>query len=202
VRLILLHSRLRFKHECDGWERTGKWRGKLRNLEAKFALGDLDRAHAAASALGYRTHASFTQRDTFFACAHGKLKLREQSPEAWLIHYRRDRESGLMLSHYEIVQVADPARLREMLTLALGVTAEVRKLRTLLVRRNVRLHLDRVDTLGGFGEIEAVLADAVEAATDGGVGAARAAVAELLGALGVRPDELIEASYFELMARG
>jgi adenylate cyclase class IV len=89
-----------------------------------------------------------------------------------------------------------------MLTLALGVTAEVRKLRTLLVRRNVRLHLDRVDTLGGFGEIEAVLADAVEAATDGGVGAARAEVAELLGALGVRPDELIEASYFELMARG
>ena len=122
------------------------------------ALGDLDAARAAALALGYAAKASFIQRDTFFVVARGKLKLREQPPEAWLIHYERDRESGLMLSRYDIVPVADSTRTREMLARALGVLAEVRKHRTLLARRNVRFHLDRVETLGGFGEIEAVLA--------------------------------------------
>src|SRR5580658_349164 len=115
----------------------------MRNLEAKFRLGDLDAARAAALALGYTASASFIQRDTFFVVARGKLKLREQPPEAWLIHYERDRESGLMLSRYDIMPVADSTRTREMLARALGVLAEVHKHRMLLTRRNVRFHLDR-----------------------------------------------------------
>lgn len=173
----------------------------MRNLEAKFALGDLDAARAAALELGYTARASFMQRDTFFVVARGKLKLREQPPEAWLIHYERDRESGLMLSRYEIVPVADPAHTREMLARALGLLAEVRKHRTLLTRRNVRLHLDRVETLGGFGEIEAILDQRSEADAGEEAVSARAAVDELLGVLGVGAGELIDVSYFELMAR-
>ena len=88
-----------------------------------------------------------------------------------------------------------------MLARALGVLAEVRKHRTLLTRRNVRFHLDRVETLGGFGEIEAVLGEGSESGTGDGAGSARAAVDELLGALGVGASELIEVSYFELMTR-
>jgi predicted adenylyl cyclase CyaB len=173
----------------------------LRNLEAKFALGDLDAARVAAVELGYTARASLLQRDTFFAVAHGKLKLREQPPEAWLIQYERDRESGLMLSRYEIVSVADQARTRDILARALGVIAEVHKHRTLLIRRNVRLHLDRVETLGGFGEIEAILDEGSEADAGEGAVRARAAVDELLEALGVGAGELIEVSYFELLAR-
>ena len=102
----------------------------MRNLEAKFRLGDLDAARAAALGLGYAPAPDFIQRDTFFVVARGKLKLREQPPAAWLIQYERDRESGLMLSRYEIVPVADPERTREMLARALGVLAEVRKHRS------------------------------------------------------------------------
>ncbi len=167
----MLHGRGSFKHAFErGVEaRTSEIREGLRKYRVRcatwrpnFRLGDLDAARAAALALGYTASASFIQRDTFFVVAHGKLKLREQPPEAWLIHYERDRESGLMLSRYEIVPVADPTRTREMLARALGVLAEVHKHRTLLTRRNVRLHLDRVETLGGFGEIEAVLGEGSE----------------------------------------
>jgi predicted adenylyl cyclase CyaB len=171
----------------------------MRNLEAKFRLGDLDAARAVALALGYTPSANFIQRDTFFVVARGKLKLREQAPAAWLIRYERDRESGLMLSHYEIVPVADPARTREMLAHALGVLAEVRKHRSLHTRRNVRLHLDRVETLGNFGEIEAVLDE--ESGKGDAADSARAPVDELLAALGVGASELIEVSYFELIMR-
>jgi len=173
----------------------------MRNLEAKFRLPDLDAARMAALALGYTASASFVQRDTFFVVAQGKLKLREQPPEAWLIHYERDRESGLMLSRYDIVPNAEPTRTREMLARALGVLAEVHKHRTLLIRRNVRFHLDRVETLGDFGEIEALLGERSEGGTGDGPDSARAAVDELLGALGVGARDLIELSYFELMAR-
>lgn len=167
----------------------------MRNLEAKFKLARLDDARVSARALGYRAEASFTQRDTFFAVAHGKLKLREQPPDAWLIHYGREAQGALMLSRYEIVPVTEPARTREMLARALGVVGEVRKHRTLLTRRNVRFHLDRVEGLGDFGEIEAVLNDGQSA------GAARADVDELLRALGIGAGELIDVSYFELMER-
>ena len=106
-----------------------------------------------------------------------------------------------MLSRYEIATVADVTRTREMLVGALGVLAEVRKHRTLLTRRNVRFHLDRVETLGGFGEIEAVLGEGDEDSTGDDSGSARAAVDELLSALGVGARELVDVSYFELMTR-
>lgn len=167
----------------------------MRNLEAKFKLTRLDDACISALELGYSVVASFAQHDTFFTVAQGKLKLRAQPPDAWLIHYERGAEGALMLSRYDIVPVAEPTRTREILAGALGVAAEVRKHRTLLTRRNVRLHLDRVEGLGNFGEIEAVLGENQDA------GEARADVDELLGALGIGAGELIDVSYFELMGR-
>jgi predicted adenylyl cyclase CyaB len=165
----------------------------MRNLEAKFRLRDLPAAREAATAIGYKVTASLTQHDTFFIVANGKLKLRQQADEAWLIHYERGAEGELMLSSYQIVPVTEPERVREILSRALGLVGEVRKHRTLLTRQNVRFHLDRVADLGDFGEIEAVLGDGESSA------AARTAVRELLGALRVNPGDLIRVSYLELM---
>ncbi|HYB90005.1 MAG TPA: class IV adenylate cyclase [Candidatus Binataceae bacterium] len=165
----------------------------MRNLEAKFRLPDLSGARARAEALGYAVRGVLDQRDTFFRVARGKLKLREEASGAWLIHYRREGRHSLMLSNYEIVPAADGANTRAMLADALGVIAEVRKQRTLLTRSNVRLHLDRVEGLGSFGEIEAVIAGG------GDPDASRIAVDELLAALGIGRADLIDVSYFELM---
>jgi predicted adenylyl cyclase CyaB len=165
----------------------------MRNLEAKFRLADLGAARTRADAIGFGFRGMLVQRDTFFSVPHGKLKLREQPDGAWLIHYRREEAKGLELSDYEIATVAQPEATRAMLSAAIGVIAEVRKQRTLLVRSNIRLHLDRVDGLGDFGEIEVVLGEVDEAESN------RAPVAEILGALGVREAELIGVSYFELM---
>jgi predicted adenylyl cyclase CyaB len=166
----------------------------MRNLEAKFRLPDHAAARARAEAIGFVVRATLEQRDTFFAVSNGKLKLREESGRASLIHYRRAREAGLDLSNYEIAETPNPEAIRAMLAGALGVVAEVRKRRTLLMRRNVRLHLDRVDGLGDFGEIEAVLADGDIAAAFSGE------VAEILAALDVRAGDLTEKSYFEMIS--
>jgi predicted adenylyl cyclase CyaB len=167
----------------------------MRNLEAKFHLDNIDSARCSAIAIGFAARATIRQRDTFFRVSNGKLKLREESDRAALIHYRRAPAGALELSDYTIVPVADPAAMRAIFADALGVLAEVRKSRELLTRRNVRLHLDRVDGLGDFGEIEAVLEEGEAAELY------RAEVAEILAALGIPERELIDASYFELTQR-
>jgi adenylate cyclase, class 2 len=168
----------------------------MRNLEAKFRIVDVRQARARAEAIGFALRATLVQRDKFFAVAHGKLKLREEAEGAALIHYRRVHQGALEVSDYEIVPVTDPAPLHAMLIGALGVIAEIRKVRTLLMRRNVRLHLDRVEGLGSFGEIEAVVA--AEEAPE----IYRAEVDGILAALQIAPADLIGESYFELMSRG
>jgi adenylate cyclase class 2 len=167
----------------------------MKNLEAKFRLIDLGQAEARATALGYTRRATLNQRDTFFRVAKGKLKLREENGSAVLIYYHRSESGPLMLSNYEIVPVADPLRTLRILTDALGTIAVVEKVRTLMMRDNVRLHLDRVANLGDFGEIEAVIAAGDDPERS------RAAVDEILAALGVRQADLIDVSYFEMLAK-
>ncbi|MGH7813658.1 MAG: class IV adenylate cyclase [Candidatus Binataceae bacterium] len=167
----------------------------MRNLEAKFRLADLADAERRAAGLGYARRAILRQRDTFFRVANGKLKLREEPGNSVLIHYRRGHRGSLMLSDYEIVPISEPERTRKMLTDALGTIAVVEKERILMIRENVRFHLDRVEALGDFGEIEAVIGDGDDPECG------RAAADRLLAALGIAPPELIEVSYFELMQR-
>jgi predicted adenylyl cyclase CyaB len=165
----------------------------MRNLEAKFRLQELAQAQRKAEAIGFILTEVFTQHDTFFFTGSGKLKLREQAGNAWLIHYNRDHSRELELSNYEIVVVAEPIATRAMLVAALGAQAEVRKERTLLMRGNIRLHLDRVEGLGDFGEIEAVLREGDRAETY------RSEVGQILAALDVSDADLIGVSYFELI---
>jgi len=164
----------------------------MRNVEAKFPLGDIAAARRRAELIGFEYIATLVQLDTFFEVSNGKLKLRQEPDGACLIHYQRNREQGLELSNYEIVAVSEPLKLRELLSAALGVIGEVQKRRTLLRRANVRLHLDEVLNHGIFGELEALIPDGDDPAS------CRAEIEVILAALQVRPDQLIDVSYFEL----
>jgi homotetrameric cytidine deaminase len=125
-----------------------------RNLEIKARDADPARTLQAALDLGAEDRGELTQRDTYFAGARGRLKLREQTPgEAELIQYRRPEEDGPRVSEFRVVPAA--AELREALEAALGTLAVVEKRRRLLIADGVRIHLDDVDGLGTFVELEA-----------------------------------------------
>jgi predicted adenylyl cyclase CyaB len=64
-----------------------------------------------------------------------------------------------------------------------------------MMRDNVRLHLDQVTRLGDFGEIEAVIAEGDDPEQS------RGAVNEILDALNVAKADLIDVSYFEMLAK-
>jgi predicted adenylyl cyclase CyaB len=174
--------------------RSPRYDTAMRNVEAKFKLRDLNVALELAQGLGFTPRAEFSQRDTFFRTTAGKLKLREEGTAAALIYYHRSPSGDVQLSDYEIVPIAEPERIRAILAAAFGIIAEVRKRRTLLMRDNVRLHLDRVEALGDFGEIEAVLTPGESEQAN------RGQVARILEQLRVAPADLIEVSYFELLA--
>src|SRR5215213_1650988 len=131
-----------------------------RNVELKARDADPARTLERALAAGAREHGILHQRDTYFAVRHGRLKLREEEPGgATLIAYERPDTAAERVSDYRLVPVPDPAALRAALEATDGILAVVAKARRLLLwEDSVRIHLDAVEGLGSFLELEAVAA--------------------------------------------
>ncbi len=131
-----------------------------RNLELKARDPDPVASLDAALRLGASDQGWLWQRDTYFSTVQGRLKLREQQPgDAHLIHYFRADLAQQRQSTYRIVPLPDADLLREVLAHALEVQAVVVKQRRLLLWHDVRIHLDVIEQLGTFIELEAVLAE-------------------------------------------
>jgi len=124
----------------------------------------------------------------------GRLKLRISSRDgATLIAYARSDSAELRDSSYELVRVADAQALRRALDATLEPAGEVRKTRHLYFVDNVRVHLDRVEGLGSFLELEAVV-DAEHDATQ-----CAQAARLLLERCGVTPEAHLAVAYVDLL---
>jgi predicted adenylyl cyclase CyaB len=166
-----------------------------RNVEIKARITSVDALMPRARALAQSDAELIAQDDTFFRVPHGRLKLRAFADgSAELIHYERADTPHAKLSDYRRIAVADAAALRDALARALGTLGRVRKQRWLLLAGQTRIHLDRVDGLGDFIELEVVLRDDQNEA-DG----ARIAD-QLMHELGLHNAERIAGAYLDLLA--
>ncbi|HKH59500.1 MAG TPA: class IV adenylate cyclase [Flavitalea sp.] len=95
------------------------------------------------------------QTDTYFNIASGRLKLRQGNIENSLIYYYRENVAGLKQSDFDLLPVDNGDALKSMLTKALGVKIEVKKSREIYYIENVKFHIDTLEGLGNFVEIEA-----------------------------------------------
>ena len=165
----------------------------MRNVEIKTQLRDRGHVERELERLGARDAGIETQDDVFYRCPSGRLKLRESSRDgAALIHYQRSDEATERISDYEIVRISDPETMRAFLDRALGRSGAVRKQRHLFLLDNVRIHLDRVEQLGDFLELEAIVdAGHTEAQC-------RQSCAELLERFGIRPEDRLAVAYVDL----
>lgn len=167
-----------------------------RNVEIKARIESVESIQPKAAALAEKGPVEIFQDDTFFACQNGRLKLRVLSPaEGQLIFYRRSDRKGPKESFYLITPTTAPDVLRESLSLAYGQTGRVRKRRTLFLVGRTRIHLDRVEDLGDFMELEVVLSDGEDAE------AGEAVARDLMEKLGILPGQLIEGAYVDLMCQ-
>ena len=166
------------------------------NIEIKARCADLDAARSRAQRVATSRIGVDEQTDTYFRTRAGRLKLRESSLSGGqLIPYLRSDAAQPRRSDYAVVPVAEPGALKHLLEQTLGVHRIVRKRREIFLVDNVRIHLDRVEGLGDFVELEAVF-DGGEAAE----AAEHAKVNALLKELGVCEEDLLAHSYESLLA--
>ncbi len=168
------HLNIEIKARCDD---LGAIRTILREEEADF-IGE-DR-----------------QVDTYFRVPDGRLKLREGTIEQALIHYDRPDQDGPKPSDVTRYEPDAPAGLKGVLTAALGVWVVVEKRREIYFIDNVKFHLDRVDGLGTFVEIEAIGRDASADPAD-----LQAQCESYIDRFQIASDALVADSYSDLLHR-
>ena len=165
-----------------------------RNIEIKARIGSVDALAGALAEFADDGPMAIAQDDTFFRCENGRLKLRSfDAARGELIFYQRADSLGPKESNYTIASTGAPDAMREALTRALGATGRVRKARILFLVGRTRVHLDRVEGLGEFLELEVVLRDGE--AMPSGIHEAHA----LMARLGVQQSQLIGAAYVDLL---
>ena len=171
----------------------------MRNLELKVSAGDEAFAEVVERARRFGESRSIDQVDTYFAVPTGRLKLREIGEgdvhRAELIGYSRPDESGARWSEYYRADFkpSQIAPLIAMMKQTIGVRTVVRKRREVIVTGRTRIHLDTVEGLGHFVELETVVGDEDG---DAGAGSELAAVA---AALGLNDLPVVAGSYSDLI---
>jgi predicted adenylyl cyclase CyaB len=168
-----------------------------RNVEVKARIADLAELQTRVRAIADHGPVELSQDDTFFHCPAGRLKLRTFSEaEGELIFYQRADALGPKESRYAIAPTHSPHQLRDTLAVALGACGRVRKRRTLYLLGTTRIHLDEVEGLGHFLEIEVILTDCQT------VEDSLAIARRLMEQLDVRDEQLVAEAYVDLLRAG
>ncbi len=167
-----------------------------RNIELKARDANPKNSLKVCLALGADDHGEIEQRDTYFEVARGGLKLREECPgRPHLIQFERANEPRQRESRYRIIEVDDGTVLLAALSAAIGIRGVVAKRRRLLLWRDVRIHLDVVEQLGNFIELEAVASAHSDLTHEHGL------IDELRAVLGITDERLVAVGYAAQLLR-
>lgn len=134
------------------------------------------------------------QIDTYFKVNYGRLKLREGTIENNLIHYVRSNQAEPKLSDVLLYKSNPDSTLKSILTAANGILTVVDKQRAIYFIDNVKFHIDQVQQLGSFVEIEAI-------DTDGSISLEELNIQcqHYLALFEIENNDLVEVSYSDLL---
>lgn len=165
-----------------------------RNVEIKARVADRAQLIARVETIATSGPTDISQDDTFFHSVNGRLKLREFGDGTGvLVFYDRPDDEGPKESFYVLSQTNEPDTLREALTRAYGQLGRVVKQRRLYLVGRTRVHVDRVEGLGDFMELEVVLRD------DESIEAGMNEAARIMATLGIAQDQLVKGAYLDLL---
>ncbi len=164
------------------------------NIEIKARTTDITRIRQILESKNADFKGIDHQVDTYFNVKSGRLKLREGEIENHLIHYQREDKEGPKQSDVILFRSDPGSSLKEILTAALGIMVVVDKKREIYFIGNVKFHLDEVEKLGSFVEIEAI-------DLDGSLGKEKLLeqCRFYLGLFGIQEKDLIPGSYSDLL---
>jgi len=167
------------------------------NIEIKAKCADADAIRQILQDRQADFKGTDHQIDTYFNVPKGRLKLREGNIENSLIFYQRSNVAGPKQSDIVITQTKPKSDLKNVLVTALGVKVVVDKRREIYFIENVKFHLDTVQGLSSFVEIEAI-------DDDGTIGKEKllAQCQKYLELFGIKDSDLEAGSYSDLLLSG
>ena len=164
------------------------------NIEIKAKVRDPAHLRSLLEELCAAPAEAVAQEDIFFQTENGRLKLRILGAHyGELIYYERANVAGPKRSSYLITPCADPTSLRVLLAAALGTRGVVRKQRQLYRIGDTRVHLDDVDGLGHFVELEVVLTEG-QTCEEG-----ESIAKQMMKRLGICEADLVGEAYIDLV---
>ncbi|XP_054262176.1 uncharacterized protein LOC128986082 [Macrosteles quadrilineatus] len=168
-----------------------------RNIEIKAKVRNVEELIAKAKQLSASEGTILNQHDIFFHTTNplNRLKLREENGTGTLISYSRPDVEGPKLSEYVKCNVSDVPGLTSVLADALGKKGSVKKQRFLYLVGQTRIHIDRVEELGDFMELEVMLKEG-QSAEEG-----EAIAANLMTQLGVSESDLLSGAYMDVLPK-
>ena len=136
------------------------------------------------------------QKDTYFKVKNGRLKMREGNIEYSLVHYDREDISGPKRSDVLYYHPRKEDLVKQQLQKAIGTLVVVNKKRNIYYIDNVKFHIDEVEKLGSFVEIEAI-------DKTGNIGAEKLyeQCREYLSLFQIKDEDLITNSYSDMLMR-
>ncbi|PHN03273.1 class IV adenylate cyclase [Flavilitoribacter nigricans] len=164
------------------------------NIEIKARTDRADEIKALLEANKARFVGVDHQIDTYFVVPKGRLKLRQGKIEKTLIHYHRPNQSGPKQSKVTLHHPTADESLKEVLENALDTLVVVDKQRAIYFIDNVKFHIDEVQGLGEFVEIEAIDHDGTV-----GLDHLHDQCEHFLHLLGIRDEDLVDQSYSDLL---
>ncbi len=166
------------------------------NIEIKARCQDPGRLRAILRSENADFKGTDHQIDTYFKVNMGRLKLREGDIENHLIFYEREDQNGPKQSNVTLYNTVKGSGIKEILARSLGVLFVVDKVREIYFIGNVKFHLDSVNRLGTFMEIEAI--DIGGKTREELLGQCNS----YMGLLGIKEDDLLSGSYSDMLMEG
>lgn len=166
---------------------------EVKNVEFKARVADLAVMESRLSGLELVLDGVYTQEDTYYNVPIGRVKLREYDEYSSLIYY--NRADGVDAKGSDVIYYKHEknAALGAILELQFGVKVKVSKVRKVLRYKNVSVHLDNVDNLGLFVEVEACSVGAEEGVD------LKGQCDEFFNLLQLKQEDLVAVSYSDLL---
>ncbi|MBD3223889.1 MAG: CYTH domain-containing protein [Caldithrix sp.] len=164
------------------------------NLEIKARVDSLKSVEHTLQSLPVIFKGVDQQIDTFFLTTGGRLKLREsQIYGTILIPYLRPDQKEAAHAEYQLIPIEDAVTTKRLFSNILGKLTVVEKVRRIYLYENVRIHLDKVNRLGAFIELEGVYDGKVTEEQN------MAKIQYLMQILQIRKNQLVEKAYIDLL---
>jgi len=164
------------------------------NIEIKARSADHESIRSILESNNADYKGTDHQIDTYFNAQTGRLKIREGDLENYLVFYSRNDQEGPKQSDVTLLEITPGSNLKDILAESLGIMTVVDKKREIYFIDNVKFHLDRVEDLGTFVEIEAIDLEGTL-----GIEKLQHQCQEYMELLRIKETDLVSCSYSDMM---